>query len=686
MVRQSLLAVLAVAAFVSCGDNTPADITITTTASFIGPLQELAAETPWPGLQVVEVDAPSPPTRDDAGFQIALVEDADIPTEGFRVDAIAGTTRAFAIHTHDVLGAQYGVAALLEHLGFRFRHPTDTLVPTAPTPDDRDGVVGPVHFPQTRVRGFQFHTLHPIEPYFAAWENAPGALDDWKAMVDWVVKNRGNFIQWAALDDIYDQARYSEWQPQTRAMIDYAHSRGVRVGLAFELFSTANLQFAFDVIDDTTAPFGPQVAARLPLIVDQLPFDVYALSFGEFVDSDPDQFISAVNEVATQIHALAPNAEMHGVVHLGATQTVQYEGMTLPYYFLLKFADPSIVPDIHTAMYFDLFESAGGAYGYASFGDHLEYLVDRMCAQQPAAYYPEDAYWVAFDNSVPTFMPIYVRSRWTDLKMIPTAAPPPCAPLDEHLVFSSGWEWGFWLNDTTSLRSSYELPSDPHASIDQQLEPDLGHAAAELVGQLADAQHDALIGDGLAAYVAGRDALIEAAAPKIVSQPDRITFDELAAGSAADRDAFDSSVLTPLEAHRDAVAQLQSELDALDLPASRWTNEIRDGFAVDHARVQFVSALYRATLAHLAGDDAGAAVARADAASAFADGKAIIARRDGDLHDRHQDRLFTRGPNHTAYQFGYLFMGATQCYWSRELAQVDAILGNSTAQVPACIN
>ena len=39
-------------------------------------------------------------------------------------------TRPLARSTrHDVLGAQYGVAAALENLGFRFRHPFDTLRP-----------------------------------------------------------------------------------------------------------------------------------------------------------------------------------------------------------------------------------------------------------------------------------------------------------------------------------------------------------------------------------------------------------------------------------------------------------------------------------------------------------------------------------------------------------------------------
>ncbi len=137
---------------------------------------------------------------------------------------------------------------------------------------------------------------------------------------------------------------------------------------------------------------------------------------------------------------------MHALIHVGFTQRVTYMGQNLIYYFLVQFADPSIIPDIHTVMYFDLYESAGGAYHHEDFSEHRAYLMSRMCAGQKAAYHPEDAYWVAFDDSVPQWISA-VRKRGAAGSISTTSETTAGCKLDEHLLFTSGWEWGyFWLN------------------------------------------------------------------------------------------------------------------------------------------------------------------------------------------------------------------------------------------------
>src|SRR4030095_10796795 len=113
--------------------------------------------------------------------------------------------------------------------------------------------------------------------------------------------------QWVALDDIMDPARHAEWQVVTPELIDYAHARGVRVGLNIQLFGQSNLQYAFDLSDKSL----DEIAQRLPLVTGELPFDVYDLSFGEFFDADPQAFIDAVNQVRAELRAEAPAAEMH---------------------------------------------------------------------------------------------------------------------------------------------------------------------------------------------------------------------------------------------------------------------------------------------------------------------------------------------------------------------------------------
>ena len=272
------------------------------------------------------------------------------------------------------------------------------------------------------------------------WEPSAGGTNDAHRIIDWLIKNRGNFLQWAALDDILvNPDRYAAWLPYTQELIADAHARGIRVGLAVELFGQSNLQLAFDLYDDTTGTISihDQVAQRLPIITNNLPFDVYALSYGEFFDSDPATFINGTNEVSSQLHALAPNAEMHAVVHVGGTQLVTYMGQTMIYYFLVQFADPTIIPDIHTVMYYDMFEDVGGAYQMDNFRRAPRVPREAACARTSRLLIIRKMrIGSPFDDSMPLYMPLYVRSRWLDRDQLPTVAPPPCAPLDEELLFS----------------------------------------------------------------------------------------------------------------------------------------------------------------------------------------------------------------------------------------------------------
>lgn len=651
----------------ACGDNIAAPITIASDPRWEPQLAELVALTPYRDLAVG--------ADPGEGIRIVVTDDASIPLEGYRLD-VAGDV--LTVRAHDVLGAQYGVSAALEDLGFRFRHPTDPLVPYLPKIGAVDTAL---HAPQVRVRGIHLHTLHPIEGYFAFWEPGEQNTQDAHAIIDWVIKNRGNYLQWVALDNINNAATRAEWQPFTRELIDYAHFRGIRVGLGIQLFGQANLQSAFDLSDDKTGtvPIATEVAARLPIVTKDLPFDVYELSFGEFFNAEPQKFVDSVNEVRAQLRTLAPDAELHAVVHVGAEQRVDYMGENLIYYFLVKFADASIIPDIHTVMFYNLFEPAGGAYQSENFFEHRDYLRERMCAGQRGSYKPETAYWVAFDNSVPQFFPLYVQSRLHDLAELQKPAGP-CGVLDGHVLFSSGWEWGYWLNDVASLRGSYELPENLLGAFTQELAPDLGAPAAALVERLSRAQHDQVMIEELTGYLVGRDSVIDLGRKaNIISQPDRITFDQLAAGEGR---ATVDAMLPVLATYRADVDGLVRELDALKLPATRWGHELRAGFEIDLLRAKFVEATYQAALAHLDGDPATAKKRYDAAEDLLDDARGVVGDRHDDLHDGHARRLLDRTPNQTFYQFGYLYFADSLCYWQRELDQLGGLLG-STSVIPA---
>ena len=661
-----VLAVL-VALVAGCGDNVRGNISLEVPAPWSPAFDEFVALSDYRGLRV----------GGEADFRIAVVEDPAMPAEGYRVDAAGGDR--WTVSARDILGAQYGVADVLEGLGLRFRHPFATFVPREVR--DRGIELGVVHAPEVRVRGFQLHTIHPIEGYFAFWEPSAGNQNDARRIIDWIVKNRGNYVQWVALDDIMEPDKHEPWKAYTRELIDYAHMRGVRVGLNIQLFGVSNLQAAFDLYDDEKVPIADSIAERLPLITTDLPFDVYDLSFGEFFGTEPEAFIAGVDEVARQVRGAAPAAELHGFVHVGETHRVTYMNEDMIYYFLLRYADASIVPDIHTVMYYNLYDDAGGAYQHDNFFEHRQYLVDRMCAGLPAAYVPETGYWVAFDNSVPTYVPLYVYSRWRDLDGLSKEG---CGNLDQHVIFTTGWEWGFWLHDVASLRASYTLTPSPKELIEHAYAPDLGVAAAGVIDKLMNEQKRALIDERLAGYLSSRDSVIDLGRsidPPIISQPDRVRFEQMVV-PGFDLDAFESSVMGPLAAHGDTIEDLIEELDDLELPSSRWSREVVQGFAIDRLRVRFIHAAYSAVAAHLRGGSATGDYDRA--AALLAQARQLVAARHGDLHDTHRRRLLDRVSNATVYQYGYLYHADILCYWNRELMQVATILGMTTDTPPHC--
>ncbi len=619
-----------------------------------------------------ELDAP----------EIALVADLDC-AECYRAER---TEEGVVVHGDAPLGIQYGLAHVLEAMGFRFYHPQRTLAPSAlALPEASDPVFGEMHEPEMRIRGIHLHTLHPIEAYHAVWEPSEENLDQARRIVDWIVKNRGNFVQWLPLDDIRrDQSRADAVLPHQRAIVEYAHMRGVRTGVGVQLFTGANLQHAFDLTNGGEDS-GDEIRANLARL-DGLGFDALQLSFGEFSGEDPATFVATLNDAVAAARELWPEIDITAVVHVGNYEDlrVTYMGEEMIYYFLVRYADPTIVPWIHTVMYYDLFEDAGGAYLHDDFGEHREYLLSRLRDGERVGYYPETAYWVAFDNCVPTYLPVYIRSRWLDqARLNEVSDMGGFARLSEHVTFSSGWEWGYWQNDYVTLRSHYALTPWEDA-VGEMLAPqgERGAAVADAIVRLAELQREHLIEGRLAAYMAGRDTVIDIGREMgIVSQPDRPLFEEVLAMDATQRAALEASVVMPLAELADATDAILSDVESAGVDDEPWLAETRDGIAVDVLRARFAHAIWASLVT-----DGDPSALLEEAASILASAQEIVDRRHAAMHDPSPERLTARRlRNATLYQYGYLREANTLCFWRRELVQArNALLGESE-DVPVCV-
>ena len=579
-----------------------------------------------------------------------------------------------SVQAGDTAGALHGLAQTMEWHGWRFSHPFYTVVPESPTLS-AGAELGSVFSPEMARRGLHLHTLHPTEAMFDLWAAPDRSRAD--AMLDWVVRNRGNHVQWPGLDDIAENPETRQtWADATALVVADAHARGMTAGLGVQLFGASNLQLAYDLLDDSGSDDEDRAAmeARWRIATEGIGWDDISLSFGEFFSAEPDAFIDRVEMAYDTLQTVAPGTEMAATIHVGGNDDVQveYDGKSMTYYFLVDYADRPIEPSVHTVMFYNLYEDAGGAYGLDDFSEHREYLESKLSMGDVVNYHPESAYWVAFDNSVPTYLPLYVRSRWLDLATLRDKG----LVLDRHVLFESGWEWGYWQNDAATLRMNYRLPDNWQDALSELFaDPDVGASAVAV----AEAEHDALIGLRLAPYLAGRDIAMDIGETQgIFAQPDRIGFDELAELDAEARGDFANTILVDLSALADAVEAANANLDRDD-PIAR---EVSDGIAITAARARYVVALYTAALLHSDQGNVHDALSQAEAQLEIA--VTLVADRRAHFHDPEVDRLVIRAKNPTLYDYGYLFNADTLCFWQRERAEVRELVLDTEESDPGC--
>lgn len=656
----------------------PSNLTVAFSTDVPGETSVLSAWTATIGDERVGVDDRLLPPP--GGWRVDVVA-ADLCAECFRVTARG---RQLTVEGGGTLGRLYGAGHVLEQLGWRFHHPLDGHQPPAPRLDAPEGF-DVVHEPEVAHRGLHLHTLHPIEGLRDLW--TPGSTDNAMSIIDWVVRQRGNHLQWVATDDITrDPTALADWRLHTAEVVEAAHARGVTVGLGVQLFGSGNLQQAFDLLDEVGDP-GEQAAAmdsRLAAL-SGLGIDAIDLSFGEFFAEDPARFIASAELAWDRIQAALPGSRVSAVIHVGDDLQVSWEGETFPYYFLATKLDRPIVPHIHTVMYYDLYEDAGGAYHHQAFDLHRAWMEDAIAEQRDAGYFPESAYWIAFDNSVPNYFPLYLRSRWLDLDRLRSHAGGLGVPgLADHVLFSSGWEWGFWQTDVSVLRNLWRLEEDPWAQLRRELAPygEAGSTLADAVQALGEVQHRALLEQRLTPYIASYDNVMELGfnIGKIAA-PKRALPDEIAAMDEAARQALRDEVIGPLTTYAADVNTIAAPLRSLDgADEHRALREIVDGVELAGLRASFAAALLGA-LDTSGQDPAPRLQAAADHLQAA---RQVVARRHADLHDPDPGSLLQPFDNPTVYDFGYLYRAETLCFWERELGQVRRALGEEVTFIPGC--
>ena len=139
---------------------------------------------------VFEVSAdPMKSARRSRGSGIALLE-AELSPDAYLLENENDSWQIYG----DPLGIQYGLADVLEAMNYRFYHPYRSYIPEELEPPDLMDIIGEVQVPEMLRRGLHLHTLHPIEGYYDFWEPSEENLERAYRVIDWTIKNRGNYI------------------------------------------------------------------------------------------------------------------------------------------------------------------------------------------------------------------------------------------------------------------------------------------------------------------------------------------------------------------------------------------------------------------------------------------------------------------------------------------------------------
>lgn len=353
------------------------------------------------------------------------------------------------LETPSFLGISFGLYGLLqEQLWFSFYHSKESIIPDLtfwPLTEEFTWTARP----RFGKKGFHLHTMHPLEltePLLNP--DCPNGIQQIKEYIDWLVRNQQNYFEF----NLLEQEDLERWVNYITPAIKYAHTRGVLVGLDLSLHMTQQKAFMlYKNFPATLTNAKKQITKNLETLF-IVPWDVIAMevSTTEFTQGNASQTqtlqLYVTDLVKNKHHAHL--AGRHHVVKkdkmLGKTSTeknsLTKEEQTL---------DANRAIFIHTVMFYGLVDKKAPVYE----NKNLLHLLDLLKEEQKVRetwYFPESAYWITFDNSVPMLLTPYLKTRLEDILLMDSLN------VEGHLTFSSGWEWGYWLIDWSIARWSWE--------------------------------------------------------------------------------------------------------------------------------------------------------------------------------------------------------------------------------------
>ncbi len=359
------------------------------------------------------------------------------------------------LQTPSFEGLSFGLYGLLqEQLWFAFHHPKQSVIPDLEFWPLTEKFKWEVQ-PRFDKKGFHLHTMHPLEltePLLNP--NCPNGIQQIKEYIDWLVRNQQNYFEFNLLETEDLEA----WVDYIKPAMDYAQSRGVLVGVDISLHMTQQKAFMlYRSFPATLKGIKQQIKTNLETLF-RVKWDVIAMeaSTTEFTKGNATQtqrlrlFITdlVVNKYGSKL------AGREHVVKNENTLGKHKEASSLTPEQAKLDAHRAVF--IHTVMFYGLVDKKAPVYE----NENLLHLLDLLKEEQQKRetwYYPESAYWITFDNSVPMLLMPYLKTRLDDILLMDSLG------VQGHLTFSSGWEWGYWLIDWSIARWSWKHRFNGHS-------------------------------------------------------------------------------------------------------------------------------------------------------------------------------------------------------------------------------
>lgn len=710
----------------------------------VGRLQELLEDSKVESLEVgsfAEVPAGSRVLSLGATPVAAEVfsqaERSSLPPEGFLVAraelrgrsilAVYGARQEHAEGPNR--GLLFGAYEALERMGFEFLHPLRPRIPDQISwPAQSLRVREAPHWP---LRSLHLHTMHPLEltNLLNGWgKTGPddqagfeSMLPWWDRTLDWMAAHGQNSVEWVLLEhrSWRDFSQSETRLARLKQVVAKAQSFGFEVGLDVPIALAQ--QNAFRLITGPGDPIA-QMQARVDWLLETgANFLSTEIGFSEFTSPDDRDMLAWLNAFTEMVSA-KPHALPQVKVHCSVSSKAKHfrdpdTGQKLNINYLPYFADPRLAVQVHTVQMYGL-EDPAPTYGRQDFRD-LERYLSLEAGRRPVIWYPETAYWVSYDVDMPLFLPVYAGRRLRDLRRLGQLEAAGSLGRGENkgsriqgqVVFSSGWEWGYWLNDVIAAEAAW----NPHLEIENEaqalralLKESLRHwpqadQAAELLAETIEGQHQSLIlGQGEAlvgelpdprpgkqddpilvpgrltgqAYMQGvetwddfSDLLNRLPFVKgfALTQPQRLGPVNVR-GRRATRE-YEGKIRPLLTSMQETFLDQAERAEAALSPEIPEARDLRDGFRINWLRVRQVLGLYDKASRMRRKDKAWKEARFQDAVSALDEALVLAKGREAD-YAVDPEHLAGWGKNPTSYPFGYLWTARNLYYWFRDEGKV----------------